>query len=154
MIDDLLKIKKALRWESFNVLKADFEAAATALDKLIKTASSPKPELSDNTVRSAIELALCYVTQDHVREKLNKALDVVYSSPKPVSGWQPIETAPKDGNWIILTDGKDVRTAYWAVSHYFWCLTADDNSYGTETFDNPTHWMPIPSFPKQEISNE
>lgn len=58
--------------------------------------------------------------------------------------WQPIETAPKDGAWIL---------AYWPtmpISTYprvvFWddgwiCADRDMGEY------YPTHWMPLPAPP-------
>jgi len=76
--------------------------------------------------------------------------------------WQPIETAPKDGTYIILYQPKTLTTydvikigawvnglykdetkKGWLVS--FYCDDYCDN-YGL--FIKPTHWMPIPKKPK------
>lgn len=81
-----------------------------------------------------------------------------------MSNWRPIETAPKDGTWVLLRGGETTEydapdaisekmvarpvTAFylrekgwhawegWAVS--FW-----DSAWRT-AYNNPTHWMPIP----------
>jgi len=62
----------------------------------------------------------------------------------PVDGWQPIETAPRDGTpvlayWpgeaamfgVVMWDGDD-----WRESEYVWRY--------------PTHWMPLPQPPNNE----
>jgi hypothetical protein len=70
--------------------------------------------------------------------------------------WQPIETAPKDGTWILVTGGDigynwdgdtipAVTTAQW---HYkSWQMAWFDSGCLGE-YDNPTHWMPLPQPPK------
>lgn len=70
----------------------------------------------------------------------------VYSSPR--ENWQPIETAPKDGEWVFL---------YWptmSISMYPFVAFCVGDEYGWEgaAFTDygevfPTHWMPIPSAP-------
>ena len=65
--------------------------------------------------------------------------------------WQPIETAPKDGTWILgwrkrkaLED--QIETWQYTAdtsSHWFWANSADTNDYDEE----PTHWMPLPKPP-------
>jgi hypothetical protein len=58
--------------------------------------------------------------------------------------WQPIETAPKDGTWVLVIDETDgaVEIAQWSVFFGRWKL----NGYGL-FFDNPTYWIPLPSPP-------
>lgn len=74
--------------------------------------------------------------------------------------WQPIETAPKDGTWILLckatdADGKPItgesfglfvqRAAWWEVDGWVdYCAMVRDPN----VFFNPTHWMPLPEPPK------
>ena len=78
-------------------------------------------------------------------------------------GWQPIETAPKDGTWVLLTGGTvdgswDGDTAPMVVvgqylppwgSEAIWHFAWYDNGYYGE-YSNPTHWMPLPEPPKGE----
>jgi len=81
--------------------------------------------------------------------------------------WQPIETAPKDGTWIILgkpdwsvflkarwvdVDGDDGPFKAWVFQYDGICLGVDDGVLGwQEDHDDgamPTHWMPLPSPPE------
>lgn len=68
----------------------------------------------------------------------------LYTHPtteRRVPEWQPIETAPKDGNLILVTDGVDVVVGYWDFA-----LRTVTSDLG----DILTHWMPLPAAPKQE----
>jgi hypothetical protein len=58
--------------------------------------------------------------------------------------WQPIETAPKDGTEILLTDGHYKRTGYWATRIGAWSIDA------AVPLGMPTHWAPLPEFPPPE----
>ncbi len=81
-----------------------------------------------------------------------------------MSNWQPIETAPKDGAWVLVYGrGPDDeakgerRTAVAQFTNYlngitreeFWWQFAwyDGGYYGG--FDEPTHWMPLPAPPTE-----
>lgn len=66
------------------------------------------------------------------------------------NGWQPIETAPKDG--LALLWAKDVWTKTWRP----WLGWRDDRGrWVTHTFDGgetslePTHWAPVPPPPSE-----
>lgn len=64
--------------------------------------------------------------------------------------WQPIETAPKSGERILLVidhgpHGDKVWTGLWAGD---WIV-----SYG-KAQSHPTHWMPLPEPPKEKPSVE
>ena len=64
-----------------------------------------------------------------------------------MNGWQPIETAPKDGlQRVLITDGSRVRESYYVKSQFsngYW------NIDGNGAFLAPTHWMPVPSPPER-----
>lgn len=87
-----------------------------------------------------------------------------------IVGWQPIETAPKDGTkidlWMIAGDGYNegrVTDAYWveasrdyeyafdghkAVSCWWAPNQWYDGADGPMRNDVASHWMPLPDAPK------
>lgn len=59
--------------------------------------------------------------------------------------WQPIETAPKDGTFILVAVPGDVKThimLVWWVDG--WCFDMTK----TPITGTPTHWQPLPKPPK------
>lgn len=78
--------------------------------------------------------------------------------------WQPIETAPKDGTWVLLCGGKTTEddymktgvrverpvVAFWKKDIYlcdcYWAYTFWDGMWRDE-YENPTHWMTLPEQP-------
>jgi hypothetical protein len=85
------------------------------------------------------------------------ALTRAASPPGPSSGegWQPIETAPKDGTAVLLfdrtnkdsPDGGGIDFGFYYNDAVRWLWACD----GCEA--KPTHWMPLPA-PPQESSRE
>ena len=87
-----------------------------------------------------------------------------------MSGWQPIETAPKDGTPILLCwsdeghytnyDLGPVWLGCWHSIYSTWTtlslhqITMIENRMSDEaledvvTCDSPTHWQPLPEPPK------
>lgn len=63
-----------------------------------------------------------------------------------MSEWQPIETAPKDGEHVLICAGKNVALVYWD-DDFTW-VSAEDNLMAHIVHSNPTHWMSIPQRPK------
>lgn len=61
--------------------------------------------------------------------------------------WQPIETAPKDGRFVLVylsgREGDCPMTAYWDDRGHGWT----DNARGTLTNLEATHWQPLPEPP-------
>ena len=77
------------------------------------------------------------------------------------AGWQPIETAPKDGTKVLVcqatdADGEPIRGESWGVfvqvaawwggddEWIVYCSLIKDPSVHVE----PTHWMPLPEPPQ------
>lgn len=66
-----------------------------------------------------------------------------------VKGWQPIETAPRDGTAILVgTAENDPDCAWWANCTWFngWCSGGHRSDMYGPGFD-PTQWMPLPARP-------
>jgi hypothetical protein len=63
-----------------------------------------------------------------------------YMSHWPTQGWQPIETAPKDGENIIVSDGTYTNVGWWEFYN-------PEPSWGGYILE-PTHWMKLPEPPK------
>lgn len=79
--------------------------------------------------------------------------------------WQAIDTAPKDGSTVLISDATHVNeahyesdvgerlvseypTPYWEpYDHSYW----DIHAHNYDWFD-PTHWMPLPAPPS--VSSE
>jgi hypothetical protein len=66
-----------------------------------------------------------------------------------MSGWQPIETAPKDGTTILVCghacEGYYVADVKWVFGE--WCLFDPcDDTHSYPSYDH-THWMPLPAPP-------
>ena len=63
------------------------------------------------------------------------------------TGWQPIETAPRDGAWLLACrffDGGSfvTRVVHWSDDFDEWMVSHDG------FFTAPTHWMPLPEAPQ------
>lgn len=76
--------------------------------------------------------------------------------PEPVSSWQPIETAPKDGTEILVfsperEEGRGISVVFWKNSA--WAFLEIGESQLNIT-DKLTHWQSIPCSPKQEQGND
>ena len=63
------------------------------------------------------------------------------------AGWEAIETAPNDGQAILVTDGRGCYCVEWNEELDWW--TVDDNKLGPFRLRGsaPTHWMPLPPAP-------
>lgn len=71
---------------------------------------------------------------------------------KVILVWQPIETAPKDGTWVLGWKPSRyvencIETYQWRYPGFgeppFWVNAADSNDWSSQ----PTHWMPLPDPP-------
>lgn len=63
--------------------------------------------------------------------------------------WQPIDTAPRDGDCILAWDGETIAIVHWDDTGYMqrFVVThdADDRIWKDYT---PTHWQPLPPPPE------
>ena len=67
--------------------------------------------------------------------------------------WQPIETAPKDGESILVFNSYGISEVQWCneqdydVPHDWWYIDGMKAGYFGLRGDEPTHWMPLPAPP-------
>ncbi len=75
-----------------------------------------------------------------------------------MSGWQPIETAPKDGTPILVyCRFEKIVVADWGESSVWsnrktgqgmeWCYSECEGEYNSRYTCEPTHWMLLPEPP-------
>ena len=73
--------------------------------------------------------------------------------------WQPIETAPKDGSWLLVSNAE--KDGAWIARYYefypsgykpdnpwFSLMLNHDGLPNPRGSSFPTHWMPLPEPPK------
>lgn len=91
-----------------------------------------------------INAALGRVQTQTIGKIIQRAIDKAMAD-----GWQPIETAPKDGTHIWLGDSGGVVTGYWSPVYGGWRCDWD---MGRGDGKKPTHWRPLPAPPNAEGS--
>ena len=75
------------------------------------------------------------------------------TSPADQAGWQPIETAPRDGRPLLLFARSlraqaPIRLVGWLIYGRGWVEVAFAPNHPTGV--EPSHWMPLPGFPVKE----
>lgn len=82
-----------------------------------------------------------------------------YARPQSAAvrdGWQPIETAPKDGSRILISHKYGLKIAWWGAAAY----NRKTKSYNSGWTDGgnygfvATHWMPLPAAPALHSTQE
>jgi hypothetical protein len=93
--------------------------------------------------------------RDEVIDRKNDTIEELEAKQE----WQPIETAPKDGTWILLycSQQKVAISGMWHVEPDLftpdvhepgWSDWVSDNDYIMwDSGYSPTHWMPLPEPP-------
>lgn len=85
---------------------------------------------------------------ESVREDYRKTALAVLS--KRESGWRPIETAPKDGTFVLTAlESGYLLVLQYCANNYWRRHVMDDKGLW-----NPTHWMPLPNPPTNEIEDQ
>lgn len=113
------------------------EAAIQAIDKLDHRKATSMADLTRKIAEAALSAAL---TVDGVA----------------VQGWQPIESAPRDGTWILVSRDNGCGTDYAIV---WWDDHSDDgypwrsefNAYVADRWDD---WQPLPQPPAASDGEE
>jgi len=83
------------------------------------------------------------------RRELHMLCSLIYEEVQKVktaSKWQPIETAPKDGKWILgYYLGIGVEIIYFDEENERF-----EKAMSVIECSEPTHWMPLPEPPKEK----
>lgn len=92
---------------------------------------------------------------DHYADDVLNDLDaagfvIVPREPAEATDWQPVETAPEDGEPILCARGNSRFIARWWTAEGGWSLDlgGDDECLVLRTENAPTHWMPLPEPPQ------
>ena len=93
---------------------------------------------------------------DVMARDIRKVIDYLASRGYLGGVWRPIESAPKDGTWVMGYWKTMPITQYPCICFADRCFsnpnafeTVQSNEYGSEEV-YPTHWMPLPTAPKGE----
>lgn len=147
------------------------EAAIAAKDEL-NALRAPLPEARGAEARYKPDADLINVAAFEVRNMLGRISPrfpsdaeiaaIIRKHMQHSRGWQPIETAPKDGTHIIVWPYQHMRykrpmgdkrpgEAYWHQpgnpEHEGFWIFASGLGYRAE---HPTHWQPLPASPSPE----
>ena len=75
-----------------------------------------------------------------------------------MTGWQPIDSAPRDGRVVLLAGGsffceareERMRTPFTAAwDEDDWLIVGKESGYVCAVYTDPTHWMPLPPPPQE-----
>ena len=151
------------KWQGNSITQEEAQSACQAdYERRILSALEPVPR-----ARSKEDWVKVFLRVQDGTMSCRAAADLVLSEPVPASPdqWQPIETAPKDGTNIDIWIGRERRTdVRWRMSQdspnrVWWCELAFDDwkdrwiwsNLAQEFSVSPTHWMPMPSPPTEEL---
>ena len=124
-------------------------------DAIIAAVGAAPPKDSAEFALAAL-VAAGHVSQskvDYARALMPEGGDVTQAAPE---GWMPIETAPKDGTYILLgsADGSWIARNYpvyqsgYRPDNPWQSMMLNHEHMGRYPKAKPTHWMPLPAAPK------
>lgn len=131
-------------------------------DERIEAATDALVKHFSEEVRREFPSATTVPSDNHHRLRAAPIVRVVLAAADAVrgsdDGWQPIETAPRDGTMVILADLTEVAPNGSTISYEDrWVVAGSyqrNNWYnqfieedGEEIY--PSHWMPLPTAPKR-----
>lgn len=89
---------------------------------------------------------VCMKTLSRVRSQLREIEQILDSAPDNEGGWRPIETASKDGTFVLVA----MKSGFVCILQYCTDRYWRPNAYDTFKDRKPTHYMPLPAPPSQE----
>ncbi len=90
-------------------------------------------------VRDFLRSAVMPLIEEVLVKKFCQTMDVVMETQS--NGWQPIDTAPRDGAWVLLaTPSGKIASGCFHPRYKVWSWPY--------VMVEPTHWMPMPDRPK------
>ncbi len=81
-------------------------------------------------------------------ERYQQELAALRSQQAAVPAWQPIETAPKDGVFILVWNMHGINEVFWNDEEEWWHHDVEFDHTFPLRGDLPTHWMPLPAAPE------
>lgn len=108
-----------------------------------------KPNAPVEALARLREWALSEDSPSMGTRKLERDFDAIAAALSTTndSGWQPIETAPKDGTPILVWAPDDDFSAMSGIDLIWWDLGQWLFSVAISYGGRPTHWMPVPVAP-------
>ncbi len=126
-------------------------ALADALMPFI-TSLTPARVVSDDALNRAVHAwdVASFVdgegTNDSMRAALEAALSTLQSGAEGRDGWLPIESAPRDGTYVLLYDAGRTDTyliGRWRAMNQGWWGRPTLSGKSHLWNDDPTHWKPL-----------
>lgn len=112
------------------------------------------PAADTDKVREALKLAIRQNSCDMLMtgEEIRKCEAALHSMAaqapvREVPGWQPIDTAPKDGSHVLCYAPELQFVGFYGDPINKWCYMAPGVPVAPT---QPTHWMPLPAAPVQQ----
>ena len=106
------------------------------------------------------------LNNERIRKAALHLMEIGRRTTPDREAWQPIETAPKDGTQLLLSNGADVEQGWWMhdeggiIEHRdmdgrYTGQTESDGFIGWWDVSGcmepePTHWMPLPTVPTSD----
>lgn len=90
--------------------------------------------------------------QLHKLEEADAILSALSAAGYAVErGWQPIETAPKDGRTVWVWNGEHCQMEWYGSDEWSGWLHSDPLLSDADPDPvQPTHWRPLPAAPQEE----
>lgn len=126
-------------------VKSNYGITSAAIRQIRIAATTSQPLTADRQkALEALETVSHYLNNIGAPNDVWDAFEIAQSTAL-TSGWQTIDSAPKDGKKVLLYDPyRGIGDGYFCNLRW-WFYECGDDWYSEEC--NPTHWMPLPTPP-------